>query len=58
MGGRHHELSNLGAAGKPTHLNLSAAMHGLHANYMHIEDGGGESTHVRAQRAGLSHLSY
>ena len=32
-----HADPALGAAGKPEHLNLSAALHGFHANYMFAE---------------------
>jgi hypothetical protein len=34
-----HADPAVGAEGKPDHLNLSAAIHGWHANYMYVEGG-------------------
>jgi hypothetical protein len=34
-----HADPALGAPGKPEHMNLSASLHGWHANYMHKEGG-------------------
>ncbi|MBN1478823.1 cytochrome C [candidate division KSB1 bacterium] len=34
-----HADPAVGAAGKPAHLNLSAAIHGWHANYMYVDGG-------------------